>query len=66
MATKYWAKRGKNIVGPFETQEAALEAFRAQFPFKKAAYMAKAKNEQIMTGYGEFGPSFNMQWHDAI
>ena len=65
MERKFWAKRKTKIVGPFPTREDALAAFYASNPFKGADYMAKAKDAQIMTGYGEFGPSFDIRWDYA-
>lgn len=65
MQTQYWAKRGKKQVGPFATRDAALDAFRTAYPFTKALYLATAKANEILTGYGTFGPQFDMRWHPA-
>jgi hypothetical protein len=65
MEKQYWAKRGRKTVGPFETREAALAAFREQNPFTKALYLATAKANEITTGYGAFGPHFDIRWHAA-
>lgn len=61
----YWAKRGKAIVGPFPTRSDALAAFYAAHPFKGPDYMARAKVNEVLTGYGTTGPSFDMRWHHA-
>ena len=66
METKYWAKRRKQQVGPFPTLAEALAAFREKFPYAGPAYAARAKKNEIMTGFGEFGPHFDIRWHDAI
>jgi hypothetical protein len=65
MDIQYWAKRGKKLVGPFPTRNEALAAFREQYPFNKPLYLATAKANEIMSGYGAFGPHFDMQWHAA-
>lgn len=65
MDRKFWAKRGKQIVGPHATQDQALDAFRAAFPFNGPRYQASARKNQVMTGYGEFGPYSDLRWHDA-
>lgn len=52
------------MIGPFETQEAAVAKFREVHPFKGAAWMAKMKKYSIMTGYGSDGPRFDIRWHD--
>lgn len=62
---KFWAKRGRAIVGPFESRESALAAFIAANPWRGPAYAATAAKNQIMTGYGEFGPYSDMHWHSA-
>lgn len=62
---KYWASRKGKSVGPYPTREAALDAFRAAYPFIGPAYMAGAARNQITTGAGEFGPHFDIRWHDA-
>lgn len=64
MSAKFWAAKGKKTIGPCDTREEAVRAFRAtQKPV--AAYMARARANQIMSGYGEFGPHFDIQFHDA-
>jgi hypothetical protein len=63
--TDYWAKRGKKIVGPFPTIEQALAAFRSTYPHKGPDYARALAKNAILTGYGKFGPSSNMQWHNA-
>lgn len=62
---KYWAKRGKILVGPFSTRDEALAAFRERYPFDGPDYMARSKTKQILTGYGEDGPWFDLRWDDA-
>lgn len=68
METQYWAVRGKKQVGPFPTREEAIAAMRA-LPMSKAE-MARAKahsaNMRFQTGYGTFGPHFDMRWHGAL
>lgn len=58
MQKQYWAQRGRQKSGPHESREAAVAAFRAAFPDKKG----KPHARQIMTGYGTFGPYFDIQW----
>lgn len=65
MKNTYFATRGRNIVGPFDSRQEALDAFRNAYPHKGADYLAKAKSAQILTGYGADGPYFDMRWHDA-
>jgi hypothetical protein len=65
MKMKYWATRKQKTVGPFETREAALKAFRETFPFKGPDYMAKSPKNSILTGYGEFGPYSDLRWDFA-
>jgi hypothetical protein len=62
---KYWAIRNKQQVGPVATREEAAEAFRAAFPHKGPEYMRTSKKCQFLTGYGEFGAHFSIQWHNA-
>lgn len=65
MAQQFWATRGRKQVGPFPTREEALAAFRAAHPHTGPQYMARAKQNQVLTGYGLTGPSSDMRWHDA-
>lgn len=67
MTTKYWAKAGKCLIGPFETRESAIRCMYDRQADKRPLpdYMARARKNQILTGYGEFGPHFDMQWVDA-
>jgi hypothetical protein len=67
MALKYWAKAGNSLIGPFETRNGAIESMRDRQADKRPLpdYMARARKNQILTGYGEFGPHFDMQWVDA-
>lgn len=62
---KFWAKRRKRITGPHETREAAVSAFVTKYPFRGKDYEARAVKNQIMTGYGGFGPHFDLRWHTA-
>jgi hypothetical protein len=62
----YWAKRGKKQVGPFSSRCKALAAFYAANPFNKPLYLATAKANEVMTGYGAEGPFFDMRWHPAL
>jgi hypothetical protein len=65
MERKYWAKRNRQQVGPFATREEAVEAFRTAFPHKGPDYMRSSKKCQFLTGYGELGAHFSIQWHNA-
>lgn len=66
MEQQFWAKRGKDqITGPLPTREEALDAFREAYPHTGPQYMARAKQNQILTGYGLNGPWADMRWHDA-
>lgn len=62
MEKQFWAKRGKLIVGPFSTRGEAMQAFDKAYPFKGPFYMRSAMANQVLTGYGTNGPSFDMQW----
>ncbi len=62
---QFWAQRGKVKIGPYPTRLEALGAFRACYPFKGKDYEAKASRNQITTGFGDRGPWFSIQWHDA-
>ena len=70
MALKFWAlkeyqtrSKHRKLVGPCATREEAIEEFRKLYPFKGKAWEASASANQIMTGYGEFGPYSDMRWH---
>lgn len=63
MEKKFWAKRGRQLVGPCPSREAALREFRERFPLSPRK--AIGRDSKILAGYGEFGPSFDMQWHDS-
>lgn len=63
MDRQFWAARGKKQVGPFPTREHAASAFRAAYPVP--ASKAGSRSTAIMTGYGNFGPSFDIQWVSA-
>lgn len=60
----FWAKRGKQLVGPFPTREDALREFRIKFPLYGKHPLGR-KQTDIMTGYGTFGPMFDIRWNDA-
>jgi hypothetical protein len=62
---KFWAIRNKQQAGPVASREEAVEAFRAAFPHKGPEYMRSSKKCQFHTGYGEFGPHFSIEWHNA-
>ncbi len=62
---KFWAKRRRAIVGPYDTRESAIAAFIAANPWRGPDYAATAPRNKIMSGYGEFGPSFDLRWHNA-
>jgi hypothetical protein len=59
----YWAVRGRQRSGPHPTRDAAVVAFCMQHVTREGASRAAAS---IMTGYGTFGPSFDIQWRDPI
>lgn len=67
MELKFWAKAGKSIIGPFETRESALASMYDRQADKRPLpdYLARARKNQIMTGYGSTGPYSDLQWHDA-
>ena len=60
MEKQFWAIRGKQKSGPHPSREAAADAFRAAYPVP--ARKVGSKKTQIMTGYGTFGPSFDIRW----
>jgi hypothetical protein len=62
---KFWAKRGRTIAGPHETRDLAVAEFIAANPWRGPAYAASSPRNKIMSGYGEFGPSFDLRWHHA-
>jgi hypothetical protein len=49
---KWWAVYRNNKVGPCSSREEAAATLLAQLP----------KLKDAMTGYGEFGPHFDIQW----
>jgi hypothetical protein len=58
MANQYWAhpiNRPKNMVGPFDSRVAAIEVAITKYP----------KAKEITSGYGTFGPSFDIRWNKA-
>lgn len=61
----FWAQRRKQTTGPYETRDEAIAAFTTKYPFRGKDYEARAVKNQIMTGYGEFGPHFDLRWHTA-
>lgn len=65
MEKHYWASRGKKIVGPFASRDEALTAFRETYPFNKPLYLCNNRANSILTGYGAYGPHFDLQWHAA-
>jgi hypothetical protein len=58
MAVKFWAARKGKTLGPFATRDEALEAGKLLRPKRLAP------RDAFYTGYGEFGPSFDMRFHD--
>lgn len=63
MERQFWASRGKKQVGPYPTRDHAAAAFRRAFP--TPASQAGGRKTAIMTGYGTFGPSFDIEWVSA-
>lgn len=60
---QYWAFRGTRIkLGPYESREAAIAAFRAAYPAKPAY---AARRDHFATGYGIGGAHFDIRWHRA-
>jgi hypothetical protein len=59
---QFWAKRGKAVIGPCATREQALQAFNSAHPVKGPAYLLTSRKNDVMTGYGTFGPHFDIQW----
>ena len=59
MTRRYWASLGKRQIGPFETLEAAIAAGQTEF----AKTLARKPREQFTTGYGAYGPHFDMRFH---
>lgn len=53
---KYWSKRGTKQLGPFATRKAAIVAM-LDYPGSIAW-----KRKEVMTGYGNFGIHFDVQW----
>lgn len=47
-------------MGPYASRDAAVAAFRAAHPVKKTG-----RGTDITTGYGTFGPHFDIQWAPA-
>ena len=61
MPRKYWAARKAVTIGPFATLDAAIAAGRLQF----AKPLTRDPRDRFMTGYGAFGPHFDMRFHGA-
>jgi hypothetical protein len=57
MERQYWAKCGRKVSGPHASREEALKAFIEE-------HGAKQRWRSVLTGYGTFGPQFDMQWDD--
>lgn len=57
---EYWAASGKKLVGPYPSREEAVKAYAEKYP-------ATAKNFRlkVTTGYGKFGPHFDIRWLPA-
>lgn len=62
MTYRYWAKYRQRETGPFDSRHAALAAMRRLIREKglPAPYRA-----EIMTGYGQDGAWFDIQWTRA-
>ena len=58
MERKFWAKLGKRVAGPHASVAEAVAAFRAAHPVQRPS----ERGQLILTGYGEYGPHFDMQW----
>lgn len=58
MEKQFWSKFKSKQIGPFASREAAIKAMRD-------TVKAKPTRDRIMTGYGKFGPHFDIQWHDV-
>jgi hypothetical protein len=66
--TKWWAivtgkkhhgtSSGREKLGPFATQEEALH-----HALERAAQIKPRRPSDVMTGYGNEGPYFDMRWH---
>lgn len=57
MEKRFWSKFKSKQLGPFDSRDAAIQAMRD-------TVKAKPTRDKIMTGYGNFGPHFDIQWHD--
>lgn len=53
---QWWAVVTNRRVGPFDTRQAAYDAFRAKYP--------QARPERIATGYGSNSAWFDIRWND--
>ena len=62
-ARTFYARRGAIKIGPFATREAAISAFREAHPFKGPDYMASARKNDFMTGWGNGDVYFHIDWH---
>lgn len=58
----WWAKHGKSQIGPFSTREIALASMGDRLCDK---YPNQIRKHEVLTGYGKFGPQFDMQWVKA-
>ncbi len=58
MTRKYWAARRGKRLGPFLSREEAVEAGRILMPKRPDP------RDAYSTGYGEFGPSFDIRFHE--
>jgi hypothetical protein len=54
----FWAQRKGKTLGPFATRDEAIEAGKALLPKRRKP------RDAYFTGYGNFGPSFDMRFHD--
>lgn len=72
MEKQFWASRtmsAKKQVGPCATREEALSLYRATYPLTKNEQQKRNRDTavgRILTGYGAFGPHFDMRWHSAV
>lgn len=55
---QWWAQYKGRKVGPAESRDAAALLYWETYPTTKA--------KEVMTGYGTFGPSFDIQWRMRV
>ena len=57
---KYWAARRNKIIGPFATRNDAEQEGHTLFPKNPR------RNDVFSTGYGEFGPHFDIRFVNEV